>query len=783
MAQELIVPEAGTWRLLEEEVGFHVTVWMACANPTPDVQALLALLEERDAAHREEMRSKDEDLRRAKQEISHLQNSVVYQSQITQSSSPPTIVDASAIAAVHNESQLSSTATPASPFHQDGMSRSNTVPRSNGIRGHNHHHPHPHPHHHHQQYEDVTRSSNRYSNNGHAIKRARTMSQQGPSSQRMDRVGSSLSTQSAGPFTGNIPISPSSSSRMPNSTTNMQMRSMSMMDCVDREDPVSSHPLSHSQSMRSSQPLKHRHDMPTLPETGSMTGVMLDPEAYFAQNPFHDESYGSSVPSQNQDVDVPQFNITNVSVCGSMTTAPTYDTAPMTRQNSLFDNQSVSGGVRMMSLGSQMSQGGEAYYPDGSQHNLSSGDNSPLGKRPYCSEDALIAVGSSLAPPYAHQYAASAPSDSLLTSSDMERSISSASMASTKSNASLKARAKDTLKQQCQRALNAPLKPKPSSEQTQAEVQANAKKDGKAPIAKTKYVRPRQPKVFCDQCDEHKDGFRGEHELRRHRDAKHQTTVKKWICVDPAAHGLSVGIPAVNPLGKCKACKAQKKYGAYYNAAAHLRRTHFKEKPSRTKNKNNNNNSNNNTSSSNNNNRGDEDKRGGKGGGDWPPMSELKNWMKEIWVSKYEQDEDEDGEEDIGHAATLDIVESNGIPPEFTMSHKIAAGGGGGGGGGGMFGEIDYATNLVINTDVPYMNSMPPLSSADFNFTNSMSPNSATNANATFAAAAADLTPQDHHMNHFSSALSSSATITPMTAYHDMSHGMDEFDMNMIYSQ
>jgi len=74
----------------------------------------------------------------------------------------------------------------------------------------------------------------------------------------------------------------------------------------------------------------------------------------------------------------------------------------------------------------------------------------------------------------------------------------------------------------------------------------------------------------------------------------------------------------VVPLSRCKACQQQrKKYGAYYNAGAHLRRAHFvpkpkgrgKTKPATTT---------------------EVESRGGKGGGDWPPMEELKCWMKEV---------------------------------------------------------------------------------------------------------------------------------------------------------
>jgi hypothetical protein len=73
---------------------------------------------------------------------------------------------------------------------------------------------------------------------------------------------------------------------------------------------------------------------------------------------------------------------------------------------------------------------------------------------------------------------------------------------------------------------------------------------------------------------------------------------------------LEDALRPVVPLSKCKSCRNSKAYGASYNAAAHLRRTHFF--PCKKK-------------------------RGGRGkvsegprlmgGGEKPPMDELKNWM------------------------------------------------------------------------------------------------------------------------------------------------------------
>ncbi|RKF62367.1 putative key lime pathogenicity protein [Erysiphe neolycopersici] len=140
----------------------------------------------------------------------------------------------------------------------------------------------------------------------------------------------------------------------------------------------------------------------------------------------------------------------------------------------------------------------------------------------------------------------------------------------------------------------------------------NKKQNSKITTSKSNYQRPKHRRVFCRSCNSHPEGFRGEHELRRHQDREHNKIVLRYICVEPK-DGLEHPQP-VFPLSQCKACSQHmKKYNAYYNAAAHLRRAHFNPK-SKTRSKNN----------------LDNNKRGGKGGGDWPSMKELKLWMKEL---------------------------------------------------------------------------------------------------------------------------------------------------------
>ncbi|KAI5865021.1 hypothetical protein GGS23DRAFT_404829 [Durotheca rogersii] len=133
---------------------------------------------------------------------------------------------------------------------------------------------------------------------------------------------------------------------------------------------------------------------------------------------------------------------------------------------------------------------------------------------------------------------------------------------------------------------------------------------------RTSYQRPPLRRVFCTKCNEYPEGFRGEHELRRHNDAKHASLVKRWVCTEPQNSSPNSPQPVI-PLSKCKACVTQKRYGAYYNAAAHLRRAHFHPH------------------------------RSGKASGDWPPMNILKDWMREVRQSiDVHENDTSSGEED-----------------------------------------------------------------------------------------------------------------------------------------
>ena len=200
---------------------------------------------------------------------------------------------------------------------------------------------------------------------------------------------------------------------------------------------------------------------------------------------------------------------------------------------------------------------------------------------------------------------------------DMTRSLSSESIESSKSRISRRSQEQAVLSTR-------PIAPKEESAESMArhhssssslaaEMVRERSADGsKVSIPKSKgYIRPAHPKVMCEFCNIKPDGFRGPHELRRHVENKHPDRLsskvrKVWVCKD--------GSPDKKFLANCKACTEGKKYGAYYNAAAHLRRIHFHAKEKGRKSKGN----------------AKAKPRGGDGGGDDPPMEILKLWIVEI---------------------------------------------------------------------------------------------------------------------------------------------------------
>ena len=150
--------------------------------------------------------------------------------------------------------------------------------------------------------------------------------------------------------------------------------------------------------------------------------------------------------------------------------------------------------------------------------------------------------------------------------------------------------------------------------------------------AEAPYIRHEVPRTYCQQCNDYPEGFHGRHQLRRHMEARHTSTIKKFVCIDPSTVGIKTDYQPLRPLDQCKLCRGGKEYGAYYNAAAHLRRSHFCKKNPRTGRLTVDDSNDSQTSKL----------RGGKGGGDWPPMAELKKWMEEKIVTNTIQDLVED---------------------------------------------------------------------------------------------------------------------------------------------
>lgn len=395
-----------------------------------------------------------------------------------------------------------------------------------------------------------------------------------------------------------------------------------------------------------------RSPIPVLSVTTSPVNILGNSQS---RSP---NQHGGSISSRRRQ----SFGITTPTTpsTATLTTATTF-AGEMSRESS-FGNDAMIGGFEMMNMHSNTSfltdnSADERLYLSGIPFSTSPS----YSKLSSSEEQSLLlagAGGASHDPQYSLSFQDSGESDAQYFvvppfPGDMKRSESNESNISV---SSCKSRATTRLKHQNQLAAR-PLAPKAGADDNTVSRQGShtmvslKSKDGSeervvAQISKTPYQRPKHARVYCDLCKEYPEGFRGPHELGRHEDRQHKEQVKKWVCIEPADGIVNSQFQPVNPMSKCKACSQhKKKYGAYYNAAAHLRRAHFKPKArgrskcTKVEDK--------------------SEKRGGKAGGDWPPMFELKRWMKEVeeHVSESQQQEVDEEEDDDDCNGDLDFEE------------------------------------------------------------------------------------------------------------------------------
>ncbi|EKD20820.1 key lime pathogenicity protein [Drepanopeziza brunnea f. sp. 'multigermtubi' MB_m1] len=461
-------------------------------------------------------------------------------------------------------------------------------------------------------YSVVPAMARHHSDLNDMSQRPRALSQRSASSMTRANSRGNSSQRANVPFTQNGAIPPPPLNSVPQNSA--------IMDWVAQEQPYTAYTYSQTPQLQrsTSQRNSSLEKVPELDSVGENPGDYITRKLGTAGN-----SPSISMPSSatfNSNNQLPTSYLNTQTPSTPTLDSATTLTSEMSRHNSLCTGLES----MQMNLTSNYSHPTDPY-PDQSTNDHGTGFPSPCHTRRSSDEEQsqlLVGTGGasheSRFPKFFQISSRGSPGEK------MEKSRSNESISSSGSSSSSSRNVK-RLQDQINMAAARPIMPKGGGEgipmTREASSQSMARigsKDGlqdKVAISKPTYQRPKHERVYCDQCDTHQDGFRGEHELRRHVDREHKTTVKKFVCIEPTDGGHHPE-PIVS-LSRCKACTQQKKkYGAYYNAAAHLRRAHFNPKTKgRSKNQ---------PKSD------DTNKRGGKGGGDYPPMSELKFWMKEV---------------------------------------------------------------------------------------------------------------------------------------------------------
>ncbi|KAH7346872.1 hypothetical protein BKA65DRAFT_399667 [Rhexocercosporidium sp. MPI-PUGE-AT-0058] len=439
--------------------------------------------------------------------------------------------------------------------------------------------------------------------------RPRALSQRSATSMGRTNSRGNPSQRNNVPFTQNGAIPP-----LLNADAHREIPAI--MDWVSQEQPLTAYTFSH-QPPQLQLSMPQRSGLEKVPELDS---VGENPADYIMRTFGTGLSPASSATiNNNHQLSTSPYHLQTPSTptTDSLTTATTL-TSDMSRQNSLCN-----GLESMMKFTSNNSFSTDPYNDQSVFDHVAHFSSSRHSRRSSDEEQSQLLVGTGGA---SHESQFSHSLQFPSSNSFGEKMEKSQSVESTSSSSTSSSRNAKRLQDQIAAGQSRPLMPKgctegtPMSRDNSSQDMARiGSKDGsqdKIAISKPSYQRPKHDRVYCKLCDNHPDGFRGEHEHRRHVDREHKPMVKKWVCVEPTDGGKHP--QPIVPLSRCKACTQQKKkYGAYYNAAAHLRRAHFNPKTkgrSKSQQK-----------------VDDADKRGGKGGGDDPPMPELKKyWMKEV---------------------------------------------------------------------------------------------------------------------------------------------------------